>query len=653
MEAKKLRLIPGNRRHGERNDQFGSNYRVLFKDNFYPVDLINVSHGEVIFQCEHILKTDEPIKLYKEDDHALRGEENWIFSYLREDQGQYIYSLKQESIQKHLRLVQEYDPQLFFNPSTFRFFYEEETTDAEELGLLFSRLKECAQYIKVFVQTQNSRLEFNFDFESNLKDLSTLELSGENFEGLTPGQEYKFQFNFLSVSYSFIGYIQEVDSDFNLLAIDFPQSILATTARIYLRHPCEEKVKLVIENEIFEADLKNISICGCLIKPPQQLELAKGAEFVLQYKEIVVKAKVLESKEGVLRALFDEKKKNLLDVRRIIIDVSSDTLVVREPSNYDQFIELYKKVGYAPKDESEWPEWERLSKEAWAVQDEAIPGNHVGDYSASDDNILNASVGIIPYSKNSQHCHTVAMLKNKRSILRFAYLSKFLMENLQLLDTPIYSGSFCYKSKFTARIMNSFKYSPISHEQLKIDNLKVTILENKTIDREYTYEEFRENDIVQSLLYHQMNQKIKEFYTNLNNDSVFFPNKTKLNNYKLLYNGHTFLITQRSSIEYFTGSNDLFNNAWCFGDFTQLEHEEIQNVCNIISRETGKRTIRLTDIYNKSTTELLENSELTSSPHFWICNPVSNLPPVISSIDKTIYSVVAKYGEEEIKDYFK
>jgi hypothetical protein len=61
-----------------------------------------------------------------------------------------------------------------------------------------------------------------------------------------------------------------------------------------------------------------------------------------------------------------------------IADAQQSLFVARSEHNYDQFLTLYRELGYAPIGKTEYAMWEERSRDTWHAQDSILPGTCTG-----------------------------------------------------------------------------------------------------------------------------------------------------------------------------------------------------------------------------------------------------------------------------------
>lgn len=633
MEARNLSLAPSDRRGGERNSLGSKIFALSDGKDVFDIDLINLAHGEVVFKSSQPLSLAKNYHLLHKEEKALLS--HWHFSFMREEEGSHIYSFVDEDVKNHYRLVKDYEPHMFLNASTYRFFYEEKESDANELGLLFARLKECASYIQVTATLADAGFKetLRFDFSSERKELDVVDFETANVANFTKGMKYKFQFNFLSVAYAFEGVVTDVDTDFNLISVEFPHAMLATTARIFLRHKCEEEVVVLFGEKKIKGLLKNISISGALIEMSEPFLLPKGMIAKLEYKEQSVSFAVIESSQNILRLSFEEVRENLLLVRKMILDISSDKIIVREPSNYDKFIELYKKVGYAPAENVE--EWERLTREAWREQDEKFPGGCVGDPSFS------LCCSFHPFSKDVLLGHSWAMLRNESAANALYRVMLTGYDGLSLYGTTKYLLAFKKVSTFTRRF-----YLTISNLKTKnnIDNL-VCKVSKPAVACKALLNNIKINEV--SCL-----DKLLMLGDNCNT----FLNVLKQNNedilgevtYKAIYLDNEFLglIVITNGMRFSSAAN-LFQRMWIF---LEIQNDSLEvAIADSLRMTFPNATFMFFREDRKSYSEI--ESEFFSEVDWYLLER-SSVYETLNSMSLVTYALVRKYGDSFLDDLF-
>lgn len=633
MEARSLSLAPRDRRESERG-YTGKVFSLTDGTKNFDIDVINLAHGEVVFKSKEPLAINSNYNLLHKEERALS--DHWKFSFLREEENAYIYSYVDNDVKSHYKLVKDYEPHMFLNASTYRFFYEEKENDANELGLLFGRLKECASYISVSALLGETKHLLHFDFSSERKDLDIVDFSTADTHAFTVGESYKFQFNFLSVAYAFCGTITEVDSDFNLVSVEFPKTMLATTARIFLRHKCHEKVTVLFGEKKIQGTLKNISISGGFIELEETLILPKDIKAELLFKEQRVNFFVVESSEKLLRVIFEEVRENLLLVRKMILDISSDKIIVREPSNYDKFIELYKKVGYAPSENVE--EWERLTKEAWAEQDEVMPGNYWGH---RRDDYIESAIGVLPFSDNSFYAHSGCSIRTETSSVSFVQnLSSAFIFGCFSDNRRYFSGAFHKGTGFVEKLFIDHEFSTKPSQQKIFDTKRFNRANFKVDNVEFNSSSIRFQKI--DINHVNFKDTLIEF---LLDDSEF--NKFIIRDYfSFSIEDEKYILVNQTSRDFSTASN-VFQVSWLINISNKKITNYHEHVLNAVFGEF-KNTNNILFLMHESMSFEADGFDM-----IWVFTYVNDSQNVLASMLKTTLRTMLKYYPNNMSYFFE
>ena len=125
--------------------------------------------------------------------------------------------------------------------------------------------------------------------------------------------------------------------------------------------------------------------------------------------------------------------------------------VRRQPSNYLDFLQFYKSVGYVPDScKASLKEWQNSSFASWRRLDTQLPTTCTGAEFAGR---LVSSWGMVPYSKTVIYAHSVCMEKTLAGALTLFYQS---IQSLQWLNEAqtfcYYGGSYNKNSAFVTNL---------------------------------------------------------------------------------------------------------------------------------------------------------------------------------------------------------
>ncbi|MBT3980956.1 MAG: hypothetical protein HOE90_06350 [Bacteriovoracaceae bacterium] len=647
MEANSpFKLVRGESRNTSRN-QKDDNFGMLFinKEFVSEVEILELKHGELIIKTSSPISPDTDslldIEILQDEEVYFNGK--WEVNFIREDNGN-IYSIKNSKIDKITNLLYKFNPRLFLNPSSYRIFDLKNEVDNEEIACLFTGLKDCLYPVKISLLKEggsNKQLG-SLDFGSNSSSIDFLSIDIFDIDRLKleTGSEIELQFNYLSVSYIFSTKVKEIDKDFGEMDIFIPETIIATTGRIFLRHHTNIKVKAHLENEeMLEATMKSISISGALIEiAPQQTPLLIDHQKLLLElpNNTFINAEIKETRKNNIGLMFaNENLEIFKKIREIIVNNLSSGLVQRTRQNYKEFLELYKKVGYC--DSTNEFEWEETTQLNWEQQDKTIPGNCFGKRVEDD---LVASVGTLPISENTIYGHSACMLKNLESIESFLKLINIGFDLSYLIpQIKNYAGSYRRASRFTSRLVVVFDGHAAAKKQKIVNLIRIKASkEIKPISKKFNLEKISSTEFKESTATN------KEISNNLTPTNNICKDMHTQEYYKIYDDNNVTIGTliKNNSRENFTAS-DILNYSWLFTSKENINDDLIHSITNIfqgcglyVCTENFREIVKCEEIG-------IEGEDL-----FWTITELRECGPVVSSIAKAIYSVLKKYGDESL-----
>lgn len=120
----------------------------------------------------------------------------------------------------------------------------------------------------------------------------------------------------------------------------------------------------------------------------------------------------------------------------------------RTEDNYDLFLDLYQRVGYAPGTLEEIAKWRERSRHTWRMQDSVLPANCTGGLNAGK---VVSSMGTLPQAKNILYGHSVCMEKSVASAAMLFAQSLYSIDLMDRYPEILYwAGSYANHSRFTA-----------------------------------------------------------------------------------------------------------------------------------------------------------------------------------------------------------
>jgi hypothetical protein len=143
--------------------------------------------------------------------------------------------------------------------------------------------------------------------------------------------------------------------------------------------------------------------------------------------------------------------------------------IQRTEANYDLFLDLYRRVGYAPSQPDSFEQWQERSRATWALQDMILPGSCTG---GMDGDILVSSWGTLPLAKSVLYGHSVCMVKTLASAATLFAQSLHSLGLFEAIPEMSYwAGSYERRSRFTSLFQRPLS-GPIQ-EQLEIEAIEV------------------------------------------------------------------------------------------------------------------------------------------------------------------------------------
>jgi len=163
---------------------------------------------------------------------------------------------------------------------------------------------------------------------------------------------------------------------------------------------------------------------------------------------------------------------NLLD---LLADRPSRHIVARDPRNYEAFLSLYARVGYAPASEEERHKWRETSTDTWKYLDEVLPATYTGGPSGQ---LLVSGAGTLPMSPTVVYGHSWCM---ERTLDAAATLYSQALYSLQWIDrfpdATHWAGSYVYQKRFVRLLQKEPLTAPIP-EQIEVDVLRCSFVKN-------------------------------------------------------------------------------------------------------------------------------------------------------------------------------
>jgi hypothetical protein len=144
-------------------------------------------------------------------------------------------------------------------------------------------------------------------------------------------------------------------------------------------------------------------------------------------------------------------------------------LVQREGSTYEAFLNLYERVGYAPRLPDELQRWKDRSVDTWSHLDLALPGTYTGGQAGDQ---LASGAGTLPMSPSIIYGHSWCMEKTLDAAFTLYCQALYSLEWMDHFPTTSHwAGSYVYRKKFVKLLQREPLTARIP-DQLEFDVLR-------------------------------------------------------------------------------------------------------------------------------------------------------------------------------------
>jgi hypothetical protein len=141
-------------------------------------------------------------------------------------------------------------------------------------------------------------------------------------------------------------------------------------------------------------------------------------------------------------------KNETLRLVELIKEQPEAWFIHRSEDNYDLFLDLYQRVGYAPGTPPEIASWKARSCQTWRMQDSILPKTCTGGLNAGR---AVSSWGTLPKAKNILYGHSVCMDKTLASAATLFAQSLYSVAQMERYpEIGYWAGSYANHSRFTS-----------------------------------------------------------------------------------------------------------------------------------------------------------------------------------------------------------
>lgn len=141
-------------------------------------------------------------------------------------------------------------------------------------------------------------------------------------------------------------------------------------------------------------------------------------------------------------------KSETLNLIELIKSRPEAFFIPRTEDNYDLFLDLYQRVGYAPNTADETARWRDRSRDTWRMQDSILPASCTGGLDAEQ---VVSSWGTLPRARNVLYGHSVCMEKTVASAATLFAQSLYSIDQMERYpEFEYWAGSYANHSRFTS-----------------------------------------------------------------------------------------------------------------------------------------------------------------------------------------------------------
>lgn len=532
-----------------------------------------------------------------------------------------------------------FSPELLWSDSRSKLFSHDSIEFNNFLGKHLTEIKSSTEKPKVKIHLSDTIESAHFDFSDNSANLTNVALTIEKIgPHLIKGLEVSIEYVHYCTRYAFQTHIEEVDQDFNLVIIDLPKEIISSTDRRFHRWDCLVKCNIVNENGgIITGTITDISASGFSIsldphdKTVRVLEAVKLS--ILGETEIEISCFVCNVKHSRIGVQLVDLKSNFKKIALFLGIVLSGGKELRTKDNYCDYLDLYIDVGYGPATPDKLDSWKHKTSEVWQSIDNLLPGNTFG---VREESQLVTSFGVVPISSNLIYGHSLAMRKTKASITNLFQLLTISFWWSDFIDgVDFYAGAARHSSKFTSRFFTSFEMCPNTSSHIitssKFEVNFNDLHDDKAIELNLTTEEETIEFKSKKLNFFKRNMFSRnDLTTQFVNFQVF---KIDASERTMGY------LYCSSAIPFYTAAN-IFDVCFILSD--SADELQISSICSAMKRKNIINTNVIEIVGNES--KAFEGA-IKCIPKEWYIVHKSEFGAIISSIRRSIDSVLKKYGE--------
>jgi len=144
-------------------------------------------------------------------------------------------------------------------------------------------------------------------------------------------------------------------------------------------------------------------------------------------------------------------------------------LVCREDRNYDAFLDLYARVGYAPTILDDMQAWRARSVDTWSHVDSILPGTYTGGFVRDQ---LESGAGTLPMSPSIVYGHSWCMEKTLDAAFTLYCQALYSLEWMDHFPAASHwAGSYAYGKRFVKHLQRE-PYTTAIPDQLGFDSLR-------------------------------------------------------------------------------------------------------------------------------------------------------------------------------------
>jgi len=364
MQVRKmpLALVPSDARDSRRRKYYGPTDAILFINEKF-IGSSTIASREVGRFVIH-LKSNKltptinkgqicKVELRLGDEVILSG--SWVFTTSRLDGALLVLVFELPMYSALLELQKHLHPEMFFNPAGFKIFAMDNPPGLEEVSQHFTDIKEFPLPVPCTLHHGDVTFSGEFDFTSNARDLTTIDIRLTSPRSID--QDFRgpiiVDYVLFSVRYLFYSRESTLDLDFGLLTLECPKHFVALTVRRFYRLNTNILASLSFdESEEKQAcEITQLSANGAEIRL-LKANTAGGKQVSVSTPSLAspLKAQIIDRTASRMAVEFirdDEPTRQ--GILKLLFSEIPPPLTIRKSDLYENFISLYKAVGYAPK----------------------------------------------------------------------------------------------------------------------------------------------------------------------------------------------------------------------------------------------------------------------------------------------------------------